>query len=84
MMANGDLRRGETEGSGRGQRQRLPDPVAIAFMAATLGLLTAALADIRRRPASQIRGSKRMWVALSLINWLLGPLAYFIIGRRRS
>jgi hypothetical protein len=45
-------------------------------------LLAAALIDLRRRPADQIHGSKRLWVALSFINFG-GPIAYFLIGRRR-
>ena len=83
-MANGDLRPSDVDGSGGAQRQRPTDLVSLAFIAATLGLLASALADIKRRPATQIRGSKRMWVALSFINWVLGPLAYFIFGRRRA
>ena len=50
--------------------------------AAQLGLLVAALADIRRRPAEGIRGSKKLWVAASFVNYA-GPIAYFLIGRRR-
>ncbi len=49
---------------------------------AQIALLIAALVDIRRRPADQIKGSKRMWTALAFINWI-GPLAYFIFGRKR-
>jgi Phospholipase_D-nuclease N-terminal len=45
-----------------------------------LTLKTAALIDIRRRPSSQVRGPKLMWVALCFVN-LLGPLCYFILGR---
>ncbi len=45
-------------------------------------LLIAALVDIRRRPASQIRGSKRLWTALSFINFV-GPIGYFVFGRQR-
>jgi ACR3 family arsenite efflux pump ArsB len=48
-----------------------------------LGLLAVALVDIRRRPADQIRGPKQLWTVLSLINWVIGPVAYFIFGRRR-
>ena len=51
------------------------------------GLLkTAALVDIKRRPASQIRGSKWMWAsAVLLINSAGGlPLAYFAYGRRQQ
>ena len=45
-----------------------------------VGLLVAALADLRRRPAEQVRGSKAMWAALSFVNFF-GPLAYFRFGR---
>ncbi len=48
-------------------------------------LKTAALIDIKRRPASQIRGSKWAWAtAVVAINSFGGaPLAYFAFGRRR-
>jgi hypothetical protein len=48
-------------------------------------LKTAALVDIKRRPASQIRGSKWMWAsAVLLINSAGGlPVAYFAFGRRQ-
>jgi Phospholipase_D-nuclease N-terminal len=48
-------------------------------------LKTAVVIDIRRRPASQIRGSKRIWiVAAVLVNSAgVGPLSYFAFGRRR-
>ena len=49
-----------------------------------LGLLSAALNDLRRRPAGQIRGPKPLWLAISLANYLgAGPIAYFLLGRRR-
>jgi hypothetical protein len=51
------------------------------------GLLKlAALADLKRRPATEIRGSKKRWTAaLVLINSVGAvPIAYFIRGRRRS
>ena len=50
--------------------------------ATQLGLLAAALADIRRRPQEEIRGSKRAWVAAAFVNFV-GPLSYFLFGRRR-
>jgi hypothetical protein len=46
-------------------------------------LLVATLVDIRRRPADQIKGSKRMWTALAFVN-IIGPIAYFVFGRRRG
>ena len=47
-------------------------------------LAVAALIDIKRRAASQIRGSKRMWrIALAFPN-LAVPISYFAFGRRRQ
>ena len=46
-------------------------------------LLVATLIDIKRRPADQIKGSKRMWTALAFVN-IAGPISYFTLGRRRS
>ena len=46
-------------------------------------LLTAALADIYRRPAEEIRGSKWMWSAAAFANFMgIGPIAYFAFGRK--
>ncbi len=47
-----------------------------------LGLLAAALVDIRRRPAEQINGNKWLWTGVSFINFV-GPIAYFLFGRKR-
>ncbi len=46
-------------------------------------LLVATLIDIKRRPADQIEGSKRMWTALAFVNFA-GPIAYFAFGRRQK
>lgn len=45
-------------------------------------LLIAAQRDISRRPAAEIRGSKAMWRAATLINFV-GPGCYFTFGRKR-
>ncbi len=47
-----------------------------------LGLLAAALMDIYRRPAGEIRDGKRLWAAAALINYV-GPISYFLFGRKR-
>jgi hypothetical protein len=50
------------------------------------GLLkAAALVDLARRPAGQVRGRKWVWATvLVLVNSVGGaPLAYFLLGRRR-
>jgi hypothetical protein len=61
-----------------GQRKLL---IAAAAAEATFKL--AALIDIQRRPADQIRGPKALWRAAMVVN-LLGPLSYFTIGRKRT
>jgi hypothetical protein len=48
-----------------------------------LSLMMAALMDIRKRPAEQINGSKKMWTILAFVNWI-GPIAYFVKGRKRG
>ena len=56
----------------------------IAAAAAETCLKTAALIDIKRRPASEIRGAKWTWVVALIPGSLgLGSLAYFVFGRRR-
>ncbi len=47
-----------------------------------VGLLAAALRDLRRRPPSEIRGPRWVWALVSLVN-VVGPAAYFAFGRRR-
>jgi hypothetical protein len=45
----------------------------------------AALVDLARRPATEVRGPKWVWATvLPLVNAAGGvPLAYFLFGRRR-
>ena len=49
-------------------------------------LRVAALIDIQRRPASQIRGRKEMWAAAMALVSSAGvvPVSYFIFGQRRE
>ena len=44
----------------------------------------AALIDIKRRPADQIRGPKWLWVPVVAVVNSLGivPISYFLFGRR--
>lgn len=59
---------------------------AIVTVGAVEALLKiAALVDIKRRPASQIRGRKRTWALAMIVNSAgLIPLSYFLFGRRRA
>jgi hypothetical protein len=49
-------------------------------------LKIAALIDLRRRPADQVRGSKRRWAAAIVLINSMGavPIAYLIRGRKRD
>jgi hypothetical protein len=56
----------------------------IAGAAAEGVLKIAALADMKRRPASEIRGSKWVWGPAMIVNSAGAiPIAYFTLGRRR-
>jgi hypothetical protein len=39
--------------------------------------------DLRRRPAEQVRGGKRLWRVASAVN-TVGSMAYLAVGRKRS
>ncbi len=59
----------------------------LVVVAVAEGILRlAALIDIRRRPASQIRGPKWLWAAVVAVVSSAGvvPLSYFVLGRRRT
>jgi hypothetical protein len=47
-------------------------------------LKVAALTDIKRRPASQIRGPKWLWATVLAVVSSAGivPVSYFVFGRR--
>ena len=50
---------------------------------AQAALLALALADLRRRPADQINGSKKFWTLAAFVNFI-GPISYFVLGRKRG
>jgi len=64
------------------ERSALSRRLIVVLGVVEVALLVATLADIRRRPADQIKGPKRMWSALAFVN-VVGPVAYFTLGRRR-
>jgi hypothetical protein len=54
----------------------------VAALAVQFRLLVAAMADLWRWPADQLRGSKAVWTAVSCVNFV-GPITYSLFGRRR-
>jgi hypothetical protein len=58
----------------------------ITITAVAEGVLKlAALIDLKRRPASQVRGPRWMWATVVTVVSSAGvvPIAYFVFGRRR-
>ena len=48
-----------------------------------LALAATAWADLARRPADQVNGPKGLWAVLIAVNFV-GPLSYFVLGRKRA
>jgi hypothetical protein len=58
----------------------------ITITAVAEGVLKlAALIDLKRRPASQVRGPRWVWATVVMVVSSAGvvPVAYFVFGRRR-
>ncbi|GAB4100001.1 PLD nuclease N-terminal domain-containing protein [Sinomonas halotolerans] len=55
----------------------------ILGVASQLALQGAALRDLAKRPAEQVKGPKAAWALASLVNGA-GPIAYFLFGRRHD
>jgi hypothetical protein len=56
--------------------------IIIAAAAAEAALKAAMLIDLRRRPASEVRGPQWLWASTALVNTAgIAPLSYFIVGR---
>jgi hypothetical protein len=51
--------------------------------AVQVSLLIAALCDIWRRPAEEVNGDRRLWTLASFVNFV-GPISYFVFGRKGS
>ena len=55
----------------------------VAAVEAALKVLM--LADLKRRPADQVKGSKKVWALSTIVNSAgIIPLAYFVFGRKRT
>ncbi|MEO6200573.1 MAG: PLDc N-terminal domain-containing protein [Cryobacterium sp.] len=47
-----------------------------------LALAATAWVDLARRPAKRVNGRKGVWAAIIAVDFL-GPISYFVWGRRR-
>lgn len=48
-----------------------------------ISLAATAWVDLARRPAELVRGPKPAWALAIAVN-VVGPIAYFTVGRRRA
>ncbi len=47
-------------------------------------LVVIALVDLLRREKTEVNGSKILWVLIIIFINLIGPIIYFVIGRKRD
>ena len=57
-------------------------PLIIPIILIELGLLITALVDVIRRPRTN--GPKWLWVIIIVLVNLIGPIVYFIVGRKEE
>ena len=61
-------------------RQLLPFLIPIILL--QLLLIVVALVDLARRP--KVNGPKWIWVVIIVLINFIGPIAYFLVGRREE
>ena len=47
-------------------------------------LVVFALVDIIRRDPRQVRGNKAIWILVIILVGTIGPICYFIVGRKEA
>ncbi len=57
-------------------------PFLVPIIILQLGLMLFALADLIRRPAAN--GPRWAWAFIIIFINIIGPIAYFLIGRREE
>ncbi|WP_353829277.1 PLD nuclease N-terminal domain-containing protein [Agromyces sp. SYSU T0242] len=60
----------------RGQQVR-----GVVTAVVQLALASAAWSDLAKRPAEEVNGRKWVWALVIAVNFI-GPITYFIFGRR--
>jgi 4-amino-4-deoxy-L-arabinose transferase-like glycosyltransferase len=59
-------------------------PMLIPILIIQFGLQVFAIVDLVRRPAEQVRWAKWIWALIIVLGELLGPIVYFMLGRREE
>lgn len=59
-------------------------PFLIPILLLQLELMLFALLDLIRRPAAATNGPRWLWALIIIIINIIGPIAYFLAGRREG
>ena len=59
-------------------------PFLVPIILLQLGLMIFALVDLARRPATAANGPRWAWAFIIIFINIIGPIAYFLIGRREE
>ncbi len=57
-------------------------PFLVPIILLQLGLMLFALIDLARRPAAN--GPRWLWALIIIVINIIGPIAYFLIGRQEE
>ena len=57
-------------------------PFIIPILILQLALMIIALVDLARREVTRVRGPKWLWIVIIVLGELIGPIVYFIVGRK--
>jgi hypothetical protein len=57
-------------------------PIIVPLLVLDLILMSIALVDLFRREPERVRGPKWVWALVSIIVGTIGPIIYFVIGRK--
>ena len=59
-------------------------PLLIPILLIQLGFQIAALVNLYRQPAENIKGSKWLWAAVIILGEIIGPIVYFVLARKEA
>jgi hypothetical protein len=59
-------------------------PFLIPIILLQLGLMVFALVDLLRRADKEVKGPRWAWAFIVILVNIIGPIAYFLIGRREE
>lgn len=56
----------------------------LPLLAVQIILIIVALVDLIRNEKERIRGPKWLWAIIIIVGEILGPVVYFVLGRRND